>query len=106
MKKGIYSEYAKTKHQMIILTEKLKGLETQILDEIKSLSTPMKNEYGTYLTVHRTIIKLSATAVKKQTAIKKDLSAQVKAIEEEDIKSGKAKTEEVIGLRFIENKEK
>ena len=118
----IYIEYAKTRQQITALTEKMKDLESVIISEIKGLSSPMKNEYGTYTTVTRTSIKLSEYAVNTQNKIKEEIKQKteplslqiqkiteplllkIKEIEKEDIESGKASKEEIIGLRFTENK--
>lgn len=107
----IYTDYAKTRQQIQVLTDKMKELESSILEEIKGLSTPMKNEFGTFTTVTRTVVKLSQEAVKKQAEIKEEikkvtepLNEKIKEVEAKDIESGKATKEEVIGMRFIELK--
>jgi hypothetical protein len=120
----IYIEYAKTRQQITALTNKMRELETTIISEIKDLSAPMKNEYGTYTSVTRTSIKLSQDAVMQQDIIKnkikseteplqlkiqsisEPLLAQIKEIEKNDIDSGKATKEEIVGLRFTEVKTK
>jgi hypothetical protein len=107
----IYIDYAKTRQQVSILSDKLKDLEELILKEMKNLSVPVRNEYGVYGTVERTITKLSENAIKKQLKIRDEikkitepLNLKIKSIEEEDIKKGTAIQERVVGLRFIENK--
>lgn len=120
----IYIEYAKTRQQITALTNKMRELETSIIAEVKGLSAPMKNEYGTYTTVTRTTIKLSENAIKIQEALKEELKAKteplslkikeisdpilnkIKEIEKQDIESGQAIKEEVVGLRFTEIKTK
>jgi hypothetical protein len=118
----IYIEYAKTRQQITALTNKMRELETSIISEIKTLSAPMKNEYGTYTSVTRTSIKLSENAVKAQDIVRglikekteplqlkiveisKPLLDEIKLIEQKDIDSGKAIKEEIVGLRFTEVK--
>ena len=120
----IYIEYAKTRQQITALTNKMRELEATIISEIKDLSAPMKNEYGTYTSVTRTTIKLSDGAVKAQEKIKEEirlkteplslqikeisdpLLAEMKEIEKKDIETGKASKEESVGLRFTETKAK
>lgn len=107
----IYTDYAKTRQQIQVLTDKMKSLESAILEEIKGLSSPIKNDLGTFTTVTRTVIKLSEDAVNKQSEIKDEikrvtepLNLKMKEIEAKDIESGKATKEEVLGMRFIEAK--
>jgi hypothetical protein len=118
----IYIEYAKTRQQITALTNKMRELEITIISEIKDLSAPMKNEYGTYSSVTRTSIKLSQDAIMQQDiirnkitletkplqekilAISEPLLSEIKEIEKNDIDSGKAIKEEIVGLRFTEIK--
>jgi BMFP domain-containing protein YqiC len=120
----IYIEYAKTRQQITALTNKMRELEASIISEIKDLSAPMKNEYGTYTSVTRVSIKLSAEAVEAQNKIREEIKSKteplalkiqqisepllvkVKEIEQKDIDSGKATKEEIVGLRFTEVKPK
>ena len=108
---NIYKDYAKTRLQIKTLTNKLRDLEGNILKEMQTLSAPMKNEFGTYSSVTRTVVKLSQGAIEKQQKVKEKiktltdpLKEKIKNIEEKDIKSGNAKKEEVVGLRFTETK--
>lgn len=107
----IYTEYAKTREQLKLLADRSKELEEKILEEIKELSSPMKNEYGTFTKVRRTIIKLSPEAIKEQEVLKVEIKTitspylnLIKEIETRDIESGNATKEEVVGLRFTEIK--
>jgi gas vesicle protein len=105
---NIYEEYSKLKIQIKVAQDKLKELEPQILDEIKSLSEPMKTEMGTFTKVVRESWKFTEFVSQIEEQVKPKIDALMKSVEnakELEKKNGKATKIEIIGLRFIEKKE-
>ena len=104
---NFYEEYAKLKIQVKVAQDRMKEIEPVILEEIKNLSAPMKNEFGTYTKVVRETWKYTEFVSQMEEQVKPKIEALLKSVEtvkEHERNTGKAEKKEVIGLRFIESK--
>lgn len=104
---NIYEEYAKNKLIVKQAQEKLKELEPKILEEIKYLSAPMKNDYGTYSKITRESWKYTKDVEIREEAAKSKVEEIMKTVEqakEAERLTGKAQKTETVGLRFSEVK--
>ena len=99
---NIYDKYAKAKAKIKLLQLEIKELEPKILEEIESLTEPMKTDYGLFTKVKREYWQYS----KEFYQFEKVKKEEIKGKQQEDIESGKAKKEEKTGLRFVEKKVK
>jgi hypothetical protein len=108
----IYEEYAKAKEQVKLLTQRLKEIEPQIVEEIKNLSAPMKTDYGMFSKVQRVswsyptaTLERSVAVTKRIEEFSKPLLQEIDDMKKVDIETGKAVQTVDVGLRFTENKE-
>ena len=109
---SIYSDYAKTKQQIQVLTDSLKGLQEQILKEVSELTEPMRTSDGMFLKVvtNKTIYTakvddLIKVKTKEVDIFKKNVFEEVLALQQKEEETGLAKKVEQVSLRYTPNKE-
>ena len=107
-----YKEYAMLRVQSAEIATRMKAIETDLVEEIKDLSVPMKTEYGTFSGVNRTVNEFSETAKYKIDEVKTELKKlslplqnEIKEIERKDIESGNGEQRQVVSLRYSLPKE-
>lgn len=113
MNQNIYEEYSKVRELINQLTEKQKQLETEILNEIKDLSTTMVSTKGSFSKVVRKNYVFSPVCVEKQKQISEnikkysqEISKPLEDLKKSEIEQGIATVEESISLRYTPKKEK
>lgn len=105
----IYEKHFKTKQKIEALEAELKELESQIFEEVKGLSTPMRTGFGTYTTVSRKIITYSQNVETAQKLVAekiKEVSKPLEDLKAQEVEQGIAKIKEVQSLRFTANRDK
>jgi hypothetical protein len=108
---NIYEDYIKTREAIEALQTKLKGLDEQILEEVKHLSEPYKTDKGTFTKVvskkwtyspeyliTEANINLEMKPLQEQI---KNKQLALKELQKLEQQANKAKAEEYVSLRFI-----
>lgn len=95
-KENLFDKYSVIKSKINVLEKELEVVGSVLLKEIKSLSEPVKTQYGTFTKQVRTTWKYT-----KAIDLKKK---EIVLLQEKEQKTGKAKKEEKTSLRYIEVK--
>lgn len=88
----IYEKYAQIRGKIKELQGVVKEMETQIVEEIKDLTAPMKTGYGSFTTRRSQRWTFTSSVNNKVKELEK-LQLNIKDLQEEEKKSGKAKVE-------------
>lgn len=103
-----YDRYATLRAQQKQLQTEIDALDAEILEEISSLSAPMKTNRGTFTTATRVSWKYSENVaiVKKAVESKiKEVQSPLDSLMKQEQEDGVAEKIEKTSLRFIEKKE-